>query len=96
MNTFIKIFTEKYNEIEDLVEKLTFIHNFVYDTFKYNLNEGIILLKNLILNFNDENLHLSEIKTVLVISKPFKNNKEIKKERIKLLETYKKKKNERI
>ncbi len=40
--------------------------------------------------FNNKYFHLSEIKTILIISKPFKQHDIIKEARETLLETYKK------
>lgn len=78
-----KNFLDSYNKESDLVNKLTLIHNFVDDTI---YKEDVII--QLLEHFNDANFHLSEIKTVLLVSKPYKNNKEIKVYRKELLETY--------
>jgi hypothetical protein len=84
-------FINKYNEIDELVDKLDLIHDFVDESFT-NSKFGHKILENLMIAFNDANFHLSEIKTLLVISKPFINHSEIKGVRLKMLDTYQKKK----
>lgn len=85
--SYIKRFIRNYYEKEDLVEQLTIVHEFVYDMFK-NTAYGHLALKNLLIAFNDKNFHLSELKTLLVISKPFKDHDLIRNARISLLEVY--------
>ena len=80
-------FIEDYNNEEDFIEQLGMIYDFVdrqptnpirYDT-----------IKQLIIHFNDIGNHLSELKTMLVISKGVKV---VESERADLLDTYCKKK----
>ena len=86
----IKEYFEKYNNEPDLVEKLLITYKFV-DSF-YDYDKKMIILKALLVHYNDIDNHQSELKTMLVITKPFKGNELIKKERLKLLETYNNKK----
>lgn len=83
----LKNFISFYEKEEDLIEKLTTIHDFVDNVFlkKENAHE---ILKTLLIIFNDLNFKLSEIKTLLVISKPFKNHELIKEVRENLINTY--------
>lgn len=80
-------FVATYNHSDDLISRLGKIHDFIDEQFE-NTHLGHRILKTLILGFNDELFHLSEIKTVLVISKPFKEHDLIRDPRAALLETY--------
>ncbi len=90
----VKLFFTDYNKENDLVKKLTFMHDFIDDMFNEKL--GHKMLYYLLIAFNDKNLHLSELKTLLVISKAFKNNEIITKAREALVKTYTEKKNKSI
>lgn len=83
----LKNFFNQYYTFEDIVEKLEYLHDFFYDQLK-NKIKGIELLRDLLVAFNNENFHISELKTLLIISKPFKESELIKDVRISLLETY--------
>jgi hypothetical protein len=76
-----------------LVEKLTFLLSSLDDLISRDKENGLILLKHLLIGFDDNNLHLSELKTLLVFSKPFKQNDAINSARASLLERYERKKN---
>lgn len=78
---------DKYNSETDLVTKLGFTHDFVDELFE---NSGLahLALATLLQTFNDKALHLSELKTMLVASKPLKAHPIIQKSRIALLATY--------
>lgn len=76
-----------YNREPDLINKLSLIHEFVDRIFSAS-NPDFDLLKILLIGFNDRNLHLSELKTLLVISKPVADALAIKDVRTSLLETY--------
>lgn len=80
-------FVDGYNQHEELVERLTAIHDFVDDAFE-KTDRGHRILRTLLLGLNDIRLHQSEIKTLLVISKPFQDHPEIRVAREALLETY--------
>lgn len=82
-----KQFLNSYNKENNLVEKLILLHNFIDEEFEAN-NDSHDILMCLLIAFNDKNFHLSELKTLLVISKPFKEHKLIKVARNQLLETY--------
>lgn len=82
-----KEFFQAYYIKEDIVDRLEYLHEFIYENIKNNIN-GIDILSILLNVFNTDNLHLSELKTLLVISKPFKNNSIIERERMLLVETY--------
>lgn len=84
-----KNFLESYNKESDLVKKLTLMYDLIDDTI---YKDEMVL--QLIEYFNDAKFHLSEIKTALVISKPFKSNEYINEFREELVETYNKKKDE--
>ncbi len=84
---FLMPFLREYNHEENLVGKLTLIHDFIDNSFR-TPNLGFEMLKYLLIGFNDKNLHLSELKTLLIISKPLKEHETIKKEREALLQTY--------
>lgn len=92
LSYIFKSFIKSYYNCENLLDQLTFIYNLVDENFKSSKN-GHEILKILLIAFNDKNLHLSELKTLLVISKPFKEHRDIKQVRLNLLETYQKKKN---
>ena len=83
-----KNFLESYNKESDLVKKLTLMYDLFDDTI---YKEDVVL--QLIEYFNDMKFHLSEIKTVLVISNPFKSNEYIDDFRKELVDTYNEKKN---
>ena len=87
-------FTSKYMLEIDIVKRCTMIHDFfdeVCENRKQQIEEILVFLLSA---FNSDIYHLSEIKTVLVISKPFRELQSIKNLREKLLETYNKKKDE--
>ena len=86
-----KSFIKSYYEKDNLVDKLTVIHDFVDESFE-NSRNGHTILKYLLIAFNDKNFHLSELKTLLIISKPFKEHRDLKDLRKELLETYQNKK----
>jgi len=86
-----KDYIRGYNSEDKLLEKLTLTHDFVDTQFEKKPNFSI--LRALLIAFNDENFHLSELKTLLVISKPFKTHEIIKHARESLLETYLEKRN---
>ncbi len=79
-------FLKEYNNEKDLLKKLGLIYDLVDNAD--SPKDRIKIIEFLLSNFNDIDFHLSEIKTVLVISKPFKDNKEIKELREQLVETY--------
>lgn len=88
----IKKFLKDYNKEDDLIEKLTITHDFIDEQFHSNPKKFEIL-NTLLVAFNSENFHLSELKTFLIISKPFKTHNLIKDNRSRLLETYNKMRN---
>ncbi len=83
----LKSFFNGYYKYDNLVGKLEFIHDFVYDLMSNQMN-GLSILKILLVSFCDEKFHLSELKTLLIISKPFKDDELIAHARKLLLETY--------
>lgn len=83
----LKEFFQTYYKKEEIVDRLEYLHEFFYENIKNNIN-AIDILSILLKVFNSDYLHLSELKTLLVISKPFKNNSIIEKERKHLVETY--------
>lgn len=85
-------FLELYNAESDLIAKLMMVHEFIHKYFDKDKDLGFKIVKEFLIYFNDPKFNLSEIKTVLVISKSFKENPLMKEEREKLLETYNNKK----
>lgn len=85
--TIIRPFINEYNKIVDIIKKLEFIHEY---TLKVSQDKDSLLkfLKTLTIGFSSQNFHQSEIKTVLILTKPFKEYQIISKERNKLLEVY--------
>ncbi|MEP1306095.1 MAG: hypothetical protein ABJK11_05615 [Balneola sp.] len=88
----IKTFIRAYNQENDLVNKLTSIHDFIDESFSKKKKYGFEILSYILKGFNDKNYHLSELKTLLVISKPFINHDKIELARKSLIETYNEKK----
>lgn len=83
--TFVKL----YSEENDLLKKL----NLIYELFDNSTNK-IDCINFLLKQFNSYFYHLSEIKTVLVISKQFEDYDSVKEHREALVKIYNKKKNE--
>lgn len=83
----IRPFLQEYNKKIDLVEKLELIHIHV---FKVSQNKDLLLkfLKTLAIGFASANFHQSEIKTILILTKSFKDNSVLSEERAKLLDIY--------
>lgn len=91
--TALSGFFETYFSIEDdLVQQLTLMYDFIDEEFEKNKEDAFEILRILLLAFNDKKFHQSELKTLLVISKPFKEHKKIDSARASLLETWKKQK----
>lgn len=88
----LESYLKKYNQEENLVDKLSMTYKFVDETFEQSKGNAHQVLKELLITFNDKKFHLSELKTLLVISKPFKEHETIKDARAALLDTYQKKK----
>lgn len=86
----LKTFIDLYNSEKNLIEKLSLIYDFIDNSFISSNSEAKEILKILLVTFNDSNLHLSEVKTLLVISKPFKDEECFKEIRNNLIETYNK------
>lgn len=86
-NNIIRPFLREYNKISDLISKLDLIHKY---TFKISDNKDLLLkfLKILCIGFTSKNFHQSELKTILILTKSFKEAPVIKIERSKLLEMY--------
>ena len=78
-----RIFFREYYSINDFIDRLGKIYDFVN---KFEKKDRIIL--TLIQAFKSEVFEVSEIKTILLISKPFKDNDLIRDSRIQLLELY--------
>ena len=85
-NQPLRAFLKKYNNEKNLIEKLSLIHDFIDSCFEKDYGHDI--LKYFVTAFNSPFFELSELKTLLVISKPFKEHPLIKDSREKLLETY--------
>ncbi len=82
-------FLRNYNRISDLISKLDYFYDFVFELSKNN--EILIgFLKYTLIGFNSNEFHPSELKTVLVLSKSFKDIPFIENERRSLLDTYNK------
>lgn len=87
----IKTFMEDYYNIDNLLDKLRAIYSFA----KHHEDKETYLkaLKDLILEFSNDSFHLSEIKTVLVITMPFSKVSYLSNERKTLVNIYVNKKN---
>ena len=88
----LESYLKKYNKEESLVDKLSMTYQFADAIFEHSNGNTHDILKELLLTFNDKKFHLSELKTLLVISKPFKEHETIKEARAALLATYQEKK----
>lgn len=84
----IKTFLYKYYREFDLVKKLASIYDVIDNELNKSPKVGLELLKCLLVGFNDKNLDINELKTLLIISKPFKENEIIEIARKNLHETY--------
>lgn len=87
----IQILIDKYDKEPDIMKRLQLIYDFV-DLLNLSTHTGKQILNYLIVFFNNDRFSLSEIKTVLVISKPFINDPVISGNRVLLLNTYNRKK----
>ncbi|MCJ8163803.1 hypothetical protein MKJ04_03050 [Pontibacter sp. E15-1] len=83
----LKLYLDLYYKEQDIISKLTRTYDFVDKMFAES-EEGKLTVLYLLLGFNDLKFHLSEIKTALVISKPFRNDNLMENARRSLLETY--------
>lgn len=83
----VKHFFQDYYNEANFVNRLEKIHDFINSQIEKSAL-GYSILKTLLICFNDKNLHLSEIKTLLIISKFYLNNEEIIEARNALYETY--------
>ena len=96
VNNRLKIHLHQYANRVDLIEKLTITYDFIDDMFQSSEEEGLMALKYLMEAFAYKDCHLSEIKTILVISKPFKDIEVIRPARERLYEIYEAKKAKEI
>jgi hypothetical protein len=80
-------FVDGYNSHEDILDRLDHTHDFVDSVFE-NTDSGHRILRTLLIGFKDERFQLSEIKTLLVISKPFLEHEIIREPRQDLLDLY--------
>lgn len=79
-------FLDRFDQCDNLIDSLHEIHKFINDECTDdNRLENIV---KLIHTFTSRSYHPSVLKTVLVISKPVKNNPLVKESRMRLLETY--------
>ena len=96
LKTMFASYSHSYTNQEGLVEKLTITHDFIDDMFQSSEEDGLMALKYLLQAFSYKDYHLSEIKTLLVISKPFKDLEAIKPVRERLFEIYEAKKKQEV
>ena len=88
----------RYDAEPDLNKKLTLTYDFVDDLFVnsdkpfFNPSKTMETIRDLMIHYDSIDFHLSELKTMLVITKHFWNNVTIRDSRRKLKETYEKKK----
>lgn len=80
-------FVTGYNEHDDIIGLLGNTYDFMDYVFQ-NTKLGHKILRTLLLGFNNKRFQLGEIKTILVISKPFKNHDLIREPRQALLDMY--------
>lgn len=84
-----KEFLKRYNDYKEDLDKLSEIHDAVDQCFSESKEKGLEFLKNLLIDINKNAFaSLSEMKTALVVSKPFKESEEIKDLRHKLHRIY--------
>ncbi len=83
----IKHFLESYNAENELVTKLKMMYRRAVDSDR---EEWRMILKYLLVGFDHSNFHQSEMKTLLVLSKTFKEDPSIGPLRSNLLESYQK------
>lgn len=83
----IKPFILEYYSEANFVKRLEKIHDFIYTNIEKS-DLGYLILEMLLNCFNNKNLHLSEIKTLLIVSKFYMDNEAIIVARNSLLETY--------
>lgn len=84
---YIKNILGAYNREKDLIKQLKILYQSVDEIFG-STKYGFQVLKCLLTAFNFNDFHQSEIKTLLVISAPFKNHELIIEARKALLYTY--------
>lgn len=82
----IRGFLINYYKGTSIIDRLNTLHDFIDDTLK--TENFIYILSCLVKGFNYKKLHLSELKTILIRTKAYKDNSEIKESRLLLLETY--------
>lgn len=87
-------FIQKYNAEDNLFLKLEMIHESVQNLMAKNPALGFDFLTLLLVFFSIGQRHSSELKTLLVISKPFEDHPLMKNARQELLNVYNKKHNE--
>lgn len=80
-------FLRNYNKKNSLLDKLDYLYDFTIDLSK-DKSTLLEFLSYILIGFNSNDFHPSELKTILVISKGFKNKSNIESERKLLLETY--------
>lgn len=86
----LKKYVISYNKEDDLIKKLTTTYDFIDKMFAEK--KGHRALYSLLLAFNDKHFHLSELKTILLISKSFTEFSDIREVRDILKITYNDKK----
>lgn len=88
----LKLFCENYcDKYKSFVQQLGFIYTFMDFVIAFTDETPIhrIEILNLLMNaFNDKDLHLSEVKTMLLVSNGFVENPIIAKSRLKLADIY--------
>lgn len=90
-------FIEKYFSFDNFLEQLMYIYTAKDELLISPQDENIDFLQLfncLCTAFSDERVHLSEIKSLMIITRPFKDNSIIKKSREKLVEVYNTKKSQ--
>lgn len=87
----LRQYTYKYNSEKNLIKKLELTYDLI-DSID-SIDEKLIVMNKLLKSFNHSKFNISELKTILVITKDLKNHILIESERNEILLKYNKKKN---
>lgn len=88
-------FLEKYFSFDNFLEQLMYIYTFKGELLVSPQDKNIEFLNvfnSICEGFSNKNVHLSELKTFLIVTRPFKGNLILKKSRETLLDVYNTKK----
>lgn len=81
-------FLREYKAEPDLVEQLGLMYKYTDDAFDVNKSVGFIRVNQLLVHFGHIDSDQNELKTLMLISRRFKNREDTKKNRKKLMAAY--------